>query len=217
MPLNSDEYQHIVDLMRGKEEPDPVLTGMKDLFRKEWDCELYDCIADRLSDGQGRLRYVVWDRSIQESFMTRSESFYGCDAAKEAVIKKEFSRLCRQESILNSFHDPENYFALPAAIAEKLAEDIAHRAEKQVRQYLGTITPVCRYEFFSDTVHIFYRLDADIAGHQKDGLSEAIENRILAIKKAYDEFGVLTDAGVTFSSLQTLREKYDNNMFYYFR
>ena len=217
MSLSPNEFQHTVDLMRGTIEPDSVLTAMQDFFRQEFDCELYDYFADTLPEGGNRLRYVIWDSEAGESFFIHTETFYGRDKEKENKIKEEFSRLCRQENILDSFHDPHEYFAVATEIADELRTNIQHQAEKEIRHYLETIPQICRYEFFFDTVHVFYQSDEDIERHHKDGLSQAISNRILELKKPYDEFNALVDSGTCFSSIQTLNEKYEGNVFYYFR
>ena len=216
MLLSEKEYLHVLDMMNGNNESDPIFTGFRDFFRKTFNCELYDYIVDKIDSERGRLRYVVWDTEIHESFFTRTKTYYGRDNEKEQLIKETFSRLCRQENMHSYFHDPARYFAVPETIKDELQKDIQKKAQQQIREYLNCL-PIKRYEFFFETVHVFYETDADIVRHEKDGMSAEIEKAIYQIKKPFDEFGALDDAGVVFSSIQTLNEKYDGNMFYYFR
>ena len=216
MLLSEKEYLHVLNMMRGETEPDPVFTGFREFMRRTFKCELYDYIVDKIDDERGRLRYIVWDEETDESFFTRSETYYGRDSKKELMIKEAFSLLCRQENMHSDFHDPASYYALPETIKDELQKDIQKKVEKQISEYLNSL-PIKKHAFFFESVHIFYKTDADIVLHQKDGLSAEIEKTIYQIKKPFDEFGALDDAGVVFSSIQTLNEKYDGNMFYYFR
>ena len=217
MLLSKSEYQHVIDLLSGKVTADPVLSEMKQFFRQQFDCELFDLIADRISDGKFRLRFIVWDRDDKEYFFAHSENSYGRDEEKENLIKEKFSRLCRKYGQFEDFHDPDNYFAVADTIADEIRTDVQRKAEPQIRKYLDTVVQVRRYEFYFDTVHIFYDTDNDISAHLKDGLSDKIEKMILELKNPFDVFSALTNAGVFFSSLQTLKEKYAGNLFYYFK
>ena len=215
--LSKTEFHHILDLLRGTVKPDPVLSEMKKFFLEEFGCEIYDCIVNEVPDSEKRLCYAVWDREDQESFFCHKESYYGRDEEKDQMIKEQFSSLCRMKNIHKGYWDPEDYFAVPVTIADELLTDIQHKAEAKIKHYLDSFLSIRRYAFQFDTVHIFYKTDQDILRHEEDGLSDKIRNRIFEFKKEYDEFSVLEDAGVVFSSLQTLNEKYNGNMFYYFK
>ena len=217
MFLSKSEYQHTIDLLKGKEKPDYILSSLQDFFQREFDVRLYDYFTDEISDGEYRLRYIVWDESVHESFFTHTENFYGRDRKKEEKIKNEFSRLCQETDTNRPFQNPEGYFATPSTIADEILTDIQHKATEPIKQYLDTLEQVKRYEFNFDTVHIFYETDNDITAHENDGLSKEIANNILSIKQQFDDFSIITDGGVVFTSLQTLNEKFAGNMFYYFR
>jgi len=87
--------------------------------------------------------------------------------------------------------------------------------EGRIREYLNTISAICKVSFYFGTVHIFYEKDDDIEWYRTSGLSQDIEDQIMRMKSEVDEFHVCKDAGVVFTSIQTLNEKYGGSMYHY--
>ncbi len=70
--------------------------------------------------------------------------------------------------------------------------------------------------YSASCVHVFYETDEDIAKNEENGLSSEIRKRISDILGEVEGFEGKRLGHAVFTSLQTLREKYDNNTYYYF-
>lgn len=64
-------------------------------------------------------------------------------------------------------------------------------------------------------VHVFYETDEDIVKNEENGLSSEIMNKISDMLGEVEGFEGRRLGHAVFTSLQTLREKYDNNTYYY--
>lgn len=211
-----DELRKIKGLIKGTEMPDVILTELKKYFLEHFDCEIYDYVCDKVSDGRLRLKFIVWDYEAEKMFYKSSDNFYGPDKKKINEIKTEFSKLCLNNNLHSDYWEPDRYFAVPSEIKSDLLDDVQKRVQTQIAEYLDNIKAVKEVAFWFGSVHIFYESDEDIELNRNNGVSDKIETDIFQYKKAVDEFDVCNNSGVVFSSIQTLNEKFGGSMQHYF-
>ncbi|MBQ8983527.1 MAG: hypothetical protein IJ079_08045 [Lachnospiraceae bacterium] len=215
MFLKKEEVDQVMDQMRGTQQPDAVLEGLQAFFEDRYSCRLYGYLCDRSALGKLRLRFLVYSNEDYERFCKHTAKVSGYHEKRIRAVREEFSRLCVENQVHESYQDPSAYLAVPATVGDDLVKRVQDLAEGRIREYLNTISVICKVSFFFGTVHIFYEKDDDIEWYRTSGLSQDIEDQIMRMKSEVDEFHVCEDAGVVFTSIQTLNEKYGGSMYHY--
>ena len=60
MFLETEQLDHVIDLIDGKTQPDPVLVDLKNWSKLHMGIEIYDYFCEKVN-GLTRLKLVVWD------------------------------------------------------------------------------------------------------------------------------------------------------------
>ncbi|MBR6211280.1 MAG: hypothetical protein IKQ81_09035 [Clostridiales bacterium] len=101
-------------------------------------------------------------------------------------------------------------------IERDITEFLFRAKRDQIDTALKSYSQVREHMYSTPCVQVFYETDEDIAKNEENGLSSEIRNRISDILGEVEGFEGKRLGHAVFTSLQTLREKYDNNLFYYF-
>lgn len=163
-----------------------------------------------------RLRLILWDREDQERMMVRSDNFYGYDPALQRTAAQQFSVLAQRHRRHRGYWDPEGFFV----VFDTLRDEIQKRVLERARPRLESLAErgIWRIMVSFGAVHIFYETEEQRRRHEVDGGCEAFRQKCGKIVAAYDERRVFeVGPPCIFTSRQTLEEKYEGSLFYYFR
>lgn len=214
MFLSEQEYQQVIALIDGKELPNEFLKKFKNWFKERFQLELYEFFTDHLDNGTPRLRLIIWDyESYRAMHDQKSGNF---DPKKQKIIRQEFALLAKENNSYQEFQDEDKVFVCYETIADEIAQRIFMIADKEIMKI--KLPDIGKIDICLNTVNIFYLTDQQLKTHKTDGENEEINKLVTNIVKPYDKYGVF-NKGIqcVFTSLQTLKEKYDNNLFYYYR
>ena len=212
--MQHDDLEYVTKIMNGEIPEDRFLKQLKQFFKKNFDVDLIAFICSTCITGK-KVDFYLWDLQSEETFYISTSTFYGLDKNKAALIKKEFSRLCRKYKVYPDYYDESNYFVVPLSLKLKLKPLVFDKAERSIRSKLSSYPEVKRVYISFAKVFVFYETDNDITLYEDSGLSTKIEDMVYKILNAADEYKVVDKDCVGFSSIQTLNEKYQGNMYWF--
>lgn len=215
MFLTEEDVNKIIRTVRGITPEDSVLTFMKQYFRDKYDICILDYIcSDEVFCAQGRkskrVQFITWD--MEEA----SKCHIVSDMSIRNNVKKVFARACQENDLHPDFQDQSNFFPVLTDIERDITEFLFRAKRDQIDTALKSYSQVREHMYSTPCVQVFYETDEDIAKNEENGLSSEIRNRISDILGEVEGFEGKRLGHTVFTSLQTLREKYDNNLFYYF-
>lgn len=212
MFLNDEEYTHVLDLLDGKIEKSPLLEELTTWMKQEFDVTIYDYICDYIQNGQIRLRIVVWNLMVERSFYNG----YNYDSEKQKKIAGEFARLARKYNLHPEYHNEKDIFVCIEMVEDQIIRKTFDEVKPQILVFEKSVIWKIVFEFTN--ISVFYETDEQVKHFEEIGLSDAIREKFSEILKANDKYNVFKD-GVCclFTSRQTLNEKYQGNLFYYFK
>lgn len=163
-----------------------------------------------------RLRLILWERAEEKQMMGRNDSIYGCDPAIQKAAAQQFAALARKHRTYRKFWDPEKFLV----VFDTLRDEIQKRTLAQARARLEALATedIWRVIVALDTIHIFYETDEQLRRYETDGTSRDLRRRCGDIVADLDTRRVFPEGPeCIFTSHQTLEEKYEGNLFYYFK
>lgn len=212
MFMTEKEFNETVDLLSGRVEPGSLLAGIKVWAREALEVEVYNYFCDRTSNGLLRLRLVLWDFTVER----KMHEGPNLDKKKQELAAEKFAELARLHHVHNEYWDAKDIFVCYETIRDEIQKDILKRAGAGIRNILHP--DIWKIEIFFEGIHIFYETDEQILRNQENGTSDEIRRQCTQFVKMYDVHNAFPDgANCTFTSHQTLDEKYGGNMFNYYR
>ncbi len=219
MFLGEAVYQKTLFYLDHPDRRPPLLAELDCWGRETLGIPILNLICDQVRAGKDKQRLVLvsWDREeIDAHVMLHEERYYGFDPAVQWEAAQRFSSLVRNDPAFKDYWDPEGFFV----VFDTLRDDIQRRVLEEARLQLEELAvgDVWRVSPAFGAIHIFFETDAQLREHEADGRYLELRQRCGAILALYDTRKVFDgEAPCVFSSRQTLTEKYDGNMFYYFR
>jgi len=212
MFMTKEEYNETLDLFSGKEKPGFLLRDLKLWAKDNLQIEVYNYLCDYTINKLWRLRLVLWDPE-DENKMHDGPNY---DKSKQRQVAKKFAELARLYQVHPKYWNEEDIFVCCETIRDEIQMDILKRARADIKNI--QIPDLWRIDIFFTTIHIFYETDAQIECNKRNGVSDYLQRRCTKIVKKYDVYNAFADgASCIFSSWQTVNEKFEGNMFYYYR
>ena len=183
MSLEKEQYDHVIDLMEGKIQPDPILVDLNNWSKLHMGIEIYDYFCEKVN-GLTRLMLVVWDMKTYRSLFGE----FNHDKIKQTMYANAFSRFAQKHNMHEEYHNPEKIFVAYDFIKNELTKrslneepDVIERAKK----LHNDIHNVVLYEtiFF-----VVYKEEAQKIKHETDGVSQKIKQKIRQMVSGHDTY-----------------------------
>ena len=211
MFMTEKEFNETVDLLSGRREPSSLLDALKIWAKEVLGVDIYNYFCDYIANGPLRLRLVLWDFAVER----KMHDGPNLDKKKQALVAEKFAQLARLHHVHNEYWDAENIFVCYETIRDEIQKDILKRAGAGIRNILHP--DIWKIVIFFEGIHIFYETDEQVLRNQENGTSDEIRRQCTQFVKMYDVHNAFPDgANCTFTSRQTLDEKYSGNMYYYY-
>ena len=212
MLLSGQEYSHAVDILAGRTGREPLLQEFEEWFEETFGLKVYDYICDVTKAGRVRLKVVLWDKDCRKKLMKGANP----DFRKQKKIGEKFSELCRTYRKHEAYYRADGLLVCYDTLQDEIGKRILKQAESRIKA--AAEQDIRRVEIIFSSVHVFFETEEQAERHLHDGVCEAVNRQISSIVKEYDCFGAFPEGiRCIFTSLQTLNEKYEGNMFYYTR
>lgn len=211
MFLKEEEYRETLALLSKKSEPDCLLKEMRIWAKEFLQVEVYNYLCDYTSNGLRRLRLVLWD----DAAVSKMHDGMNLDKNKQKAVAERFARLSWAYQKYPEYQDAGKVFVCYETIRDEIQKRILQdiKAEIMKIRYPG----LWRIDVFFESIHIFYETDQQVVCNETNGVSNEIRRFCTQILKKHDLYNVFPDgANCTFSSHQTITEKYKGNMFFYY-
>lgn len=209
--MTEKEFNETLDLLSGKKEPGALIRDLKMWAVDSLQVEVYNYFCDRTTNGLLRVRLVLWD------FATERKMHDGpnLDKMKQKQVAEKFAELARLYQVHQEYWDASDIFVCYETIRDEIQKDILKRVGGAVRNIQHP--DIWKIEIFFETIHIFYETDEQIARNRENGTSDNLKQQCTQMVMMHDVYNVFSDgANCTFSSHQTIDEKFRGNMFYYY-
>ena len=212
MFLEPKQYEHILDILKDKIQPEPLLIELQNWASKELGIEIYEFVCDYAITGLLRLTIILWDRDEYKKMFHSGN----LDAKKQKKIAVKFAELARAHNLYREYWDSKDIFVCYDTVADEIKKHILENNRTKITEIKHP--DIWKIEIIFEGIHVFYQNDEQIKMHENDGLSNKIEEMCSGIVKKEDIFHAF-GKGVkcVFTSRQTLNEKYHGSMFYYTR
>lgn len=212
MFLEPKQYEHVIEILSGKIKPEPLLAQLQEWARRTMEIEVYDFSCDYSKSGFLRLQIILWDREEYRE-MHCSGNY---DPKKQKMFAVKFAELAKAHNVHKEYWNADDIFVSYDTIADEIQKRILQNSKVKIMEIKHP--DIWKMENIFEGIHVFYQTDQQIEDHEKDGLSNRIEQMCSEIVKRDDPFGVF-EQGIkcVFTSKQTLDEKYAGSMFYYTR
>lgn len=210
MFLSEMDYNHIIDLMEEKTKPSPILSDLQEWFYDKYEIKLYDYICDTTNDGLIRLKAVLFGYEEQRK-MCNGVNY---DTVKQHEIGNKFSELAIRYNCHIEYQNPEKVFVCYDTIRDEIVKRTLKQAEKRIKSIYHK--DIWKIEIVFEGIHVFYQTDEQMERHCSDDVNEMINNTVTNIIKPYDKYNIYKQGiSCTFTSKQTLDEKYAGSMYSY--
>ncbi len=217
MFLSDEQYIHVLDLIDKKVMPGPLLSELKAWALNSLQITMYDYICDTTVNGLTRLKIVLWDYEAESAMMDGAN----LNPEYQKMFAKVFSALARKYDLHPGYHNEKDIFVCYDTIKDEVQKNILKKVRKQIEGLKDNgpwASDVWKIEIIFGGIHIFYETDAQIVQHEKDGISKALRDECTRILQSQDSYNAFEKGALcTFTSKQTLDEKYAGSMFYYTR
>ncbi len=209
--MTEDEYKETLDLLSKKVEPNMLLKELTIWAKEVLQVDVYNYLCDYTSNGLKRLRLVLWDYTMEQK-MHDGPNF---DKSKQKAIADKFAELAIANQLHQDYWDANDVFVCYDTICDDIQKNILKRVRDEIRSIQHP--DIWKIEVFFQSIHIFYETDDQINCNSQNGVSENIESQCTQLVKNYDQYNVFPKgANCTFTSHQTLDEKYAGSMYYYY-
>lgn len=215
MFLSEAEVNKVLETVRGQTPEDAVLKSMKQYFHDTFDTNILDYICSTEEFGppgkkSKRVQFITWDGKDMKKCPTAT------DMAVRNEVKQVFSQVCRENNLHPDFYDPSKFFPVLTEIESDITGMRIKMKQSLLETVLNSYPQIKKHAYSSPCIHVFYETDKDIVQNERNGISSVIRTRV---SKTLGEVEGLEgkQLGMTvFTSLQTLKEKYNDNMYHYF-
>lgn len=211
MFMTENEFNDTLALLSGKKKPGTLISDLKAWARDILQVEVYNYFCDYTTNGLLRVRLVLWD------FAAERKMHDGPNLNKKTQTKvaEKFAELARLYQVHREYWDAKDIFVCYETIRDEIQKDILKRVGVAIRNIHHP--DIWKIEIFFENIHIFYETDEQIVQNKENGTSDNIKYQCSQLVKMYDVYNVFPDgANCTFSSHQTIDEKFHGNMFYYY-
>ena len=217
MFLSETEYTQVINLIDKKVMPGPLLSELKAWALNSLQITMYDYICDTTVNGLTRLKIVLWDYEAERAMMDGAN----LNPEYQKMFAKVFSALARKYDLHPGYHNEKDIFVCYDTIKDEVQKNILKKVRKQIEGLKDSgpwASDVWKIEIIFGGIHIFYETDAQIVQHEEDGISKALREECTRILQSQDSYNAFEKGALcTFTSKQTLDEKYAGSMFYYTR
>lgn len=198
--MEKEQYDHVIDLIEGKIQPDPILVDLNNWSKLHMGIEIYDYFCEKVN-GLTRLMLVVWDIKIFRSLHDE----FNYDKIKQTMYANAFSRFAAKYNMHEEYHNPDKIFVAYDYIEEELKKrslkkvpDLLERA-KALHKDIHDVVPY-QIMFF-----VVYKTEAQKIMHESDGVSDMIKQKMSQMISGTDADGnAKEEAWVDFLSQEYL-------------
>ena len=212
MFLTDEQYNEIIAMLDGSIEQSPLLKELEAWFNKEFEILIFGYLCERTINNLTRLKIVIWSDKFQHIFREKDSVNYDKKIQEKIAIK--FSQLAVKYNLHPEYHNYKDIFVCTDTLSDQIASKTMWSVKDRVMS-LAT-GDIWKIYLSGGHVHIFYETDEQIEQHKNDGLNDRIKHQIWDIVKSVDKYNVFyKGVGCTFTSQQTLEEKYSGSMYFY--
>ena len=209
--MEKEQYDHVIDLIEGKIQPDPILVELNNWSKMHMGIEIYDYFCEKVN-GLTRLMLVVWDINIFRSLHDE----FNYDKIKQTMYANAFARFAEKYNLHLDYHDPKKIFVAYDFIENELTKrslkDVSDLIEI-VKTLHSDISDVVQYE---KILFVLYKEETQKIKHETDGVNEMIKKRINELVLAHDVYGTMENgAWVEFLSQEYLDKQCSGSIIYY--
>lgn len=209
MLLSDQQYQNIINILKGKEKKSEFFCAFEQWFQQTFQIKMYGYICDETHDGRKRLKIVLWNHESQR----KMKDGINWDISKQKDILQCFLTLSQKYHLYPDYdHCIISYDTLEDEIKKRILQKIKPQLDTIHRPYIWKI------EVIFDQVHVFFKTDEQIRACQQTGICDEMNQKILDFIKPIDDLNVFDqNFSCVFTSRQTLNEKYNGSLFNYTR
>lgn len=211
MFLEDKQLEHVIALLDGKKEPEPILVDLQNWSKMHMGIEIYDYFCEHVN-GLTRLKLVVWD--LETEMKLKDGIQY--DKVKQAMYANAFSRFAKKYDVHRDFHEPEVIFV----VTDTLKEQLRSRAVKDVKVDIEEVKNMHKdiHDIFNDygSYIVVYKTEAQVVMHKADGLNILISQRLNNIVARVDKYNMYSNGvSLRFISQELLDKEYGGSIINY--
>lgn len=215
--LSKQVYDQTLELIAGRAQLPPVFARLAQYIDASYGVETLNFeYAPMFNDSRMRL-YVVLRKSADYNSMRGSG---GYDKKKQQAIA---ARFCALSAEFGAFGAPKPggvfvaFCNFAAEYVEKLGALAFRKIETAIAEKCGAA--LWRATALFGRLFVFYYTDEQVSQNAKNGLSDAISALFYDKLRELDGYDILRheQPAVVFDSKQTVDEKCEGSLFYYFR
>lgn len=169
MFLEPNQYEHVIQILSGKIKPEPILVQLQEWARKEMATEVYDFVCDYAVSGCLRLQIILWDRKEYKEMHDSGN----LDHQKQKKFAVKFAELAKVHKVHKEYWNADDIFVCYDTIADEIEKRILQNNKAKIMEIRHP--HIWKIEIIFEGFHVFYQTDKQIEEHEKDGLSNRIE------------------------------------------
>ncbi|MBQ2980553.1 MAG: hypothetical protein IJD58_00335 [Lachnospiraceae bacterium] len=209
--MEKEQYDHAIDLIEGKIQPDPILVDLNNWSKLHMGIEIYDYFCEKVN-GLTRLMLVVWDIKIFRSLHDE----FNYDKIKQTMYANAFSRFAAKYNMHEDYHNPEKIFVAYDFIENELTKRSLKNIsdiKEIVKTLHNDISAVVQYD---KILFVLYKEEKQKIKHESDGVNEMIKAKINELVSEHDLYGTMENgAWVEFLSQEFLDKNFRGSIIYY--
>lgn len=211
MFLTEEKYKETLELIYGNRVATSWLEELQTWAKETLQLEVCNYVCDYANSGLLRLKLVLWDK---KAMLTMFKGM-NLNVSKQKKIASKFAELARKYKIHKEYWNELDIFVCYETIYEEIQKKVLKIAENEIR---GIKHPdIWNIGPFFEKIYVFYETDEQVVKNEEDGTSDNIRRICAQIVSKYDEYNVYADGiECIFDSHQTIEEKYQGNMYFYF-
>lgn len=181
--MEREQYDHVIDLMDGKIQPDPILTDLNNWSKMHMGIEIYDYFCEKVN-GLTRLMLVVWDLKTFRSLHAE----FNYDKVKQTMYANAFSRFAAKYNMHEDYHNPEKIFVAYDFIEEELTKRSLKKVPDLIESAKTLHEDIHDVVQYKKIIFIVYRKESQKIKHKTDGVNEMIKQKINEMAQGYDDY-----------------------------
>lgn len=211
MFLETEQLDHVIDLIDGKTQPDPVLVDLKNWSKLHMGIEIYDYFCEKVN-GLTRLKLVVWDL---ETEMKLKDGIH-FDKVKQAMYANAFSRFAAKYSMHEEYHDPQKIFLVVDTLKEQMRSRVVKVVDEEIKELENIHEDIHYIHNDYGSFIIIYKTEAQKAAHEIDGFNTMISQKIDNIVAKIDSYNLYPNGvSLRFLSKEILDKEYGGSVINY--
>lgn len=198
--MEREQYDHVIDLIDGKIQKDPILTDLNNWSKMHMGIEIYDYFCEKVN-GLTRLMLVVWDIKTFRSLHAE----FGYDKVKQTMYANAFSRFAGKYNMHEDYHNSEKIFVAYDFIEEELKKRSLKKVPDLLERAKVLHKDIHDVVLYQTMFFVVYKTEAQKIMHESDGVSEMIKEKMSQMISGTDADGnAKEDAWVDFLSQEYL-------------